>query len=161
KAVAFLSLPHVGHNVSHDICRRGLSNRPVVERSKKSFPSRAVSFITLFAGAVFARITTATPAKGKAYTSVQVCKTEHIERKSELIYCNHTCNPTVVFDMKALEVRVGSDRELKVGYILTCSCPSTERDTAQPFECNCRPGQCTSKMMVARDMSRDVLRNTG
>ncbi|KAJ6177674.1 hypothetical protein N7519_008135 [Penicillium mononematosum] len=54
-----------------------------VERSTKAFASGAYSLVDLPAGALFAKITTATPGK-KAYTSVQTGRDTHIELNSDL-----------------------------------------------------------------------------
>ncbi|KAF1992023.1 hypothetical protein K402DRAFT_300554, partial [Aulographum hederae CBS 113979] len=127
-----------------------------VERSQKAFASRAVSLVSLPAGAVFAHITHPTPAT-KAYTSVQISPNQHIELNSALVYCNHSCDPSVVFDMDKMEVRVGEGRELKEGDALTFFYPSTEWDMAQPFECNCGAEKCLGTIAGAKDIDEEAL----
>lgn len=107
-----------------------------VVRSPEAFASGAVSLVSLPAGAHFVDIMTATPAPCR-YTSVQDSVNTHAELNSDLIFCNHSCAPTIIFDMGKLEVRVVENRALKKGDPLTFFYPSTEWDMAQPFECNC------------------------
>jgi hypothetical protein len=133
-----------------------LATRLYVNRSEKAFASGAVSLVDLPAHALFARITTATPAT-KAYTSVQTGEDSHIELNSELVFCNHSCDPSVIFDMAKFEVRVG-DRELKKGDALTFWYPSSEWDMAQPFDCSCGSVRCKGTITGAKDMDEGVLR---
>ena len=125
-----------------------------VERSTKAFASGAYSLVDLPAGALFAKITTATPGK-KAYTSVQTGRDTHIELNSDLVYCNHSCAPSLVFDMGRMEVRVVDDRPLKAGDALTFFYPSTEWDMDQAFQCTCGAGDgiCRGWISGAKDMS--------
>ncbi|KAJ5914948.1 hypothetical protein N7504_003831 [Penicillium tannophilum] len=131
-------------------------DRLQVKRSDKAFCSGAYSLIDLPAGALFAKITTATPGK-KAYTSVQTGPDTHIELNSDLVYCNHSCEPSVVFDMSRMEVRVVDDRPLKAGDALTFFYPSTEWDMDQPFQCNCGASVCRGLITGAKVMPADVL----
>ncbi|KAJ5223901.1 hypothetical protein N7468_008443 [Penicillium chermesinum] len=128
-----------------------------VERSTKAFGSGAYSLIDLPAGALFAKITTATPGK-KAYTSVQTGADTHIELNSDLVFCNHSCAPSLVFDMSRMEVRVIDERPLKAGDALTFFYPSTEWDMDQPFHCTCGAEECRGWISGAKDMPRDVLK---
>lgn len=134
-----------------------LASRLNVERSEKAFGSRAVSLVGLPAGALFARITTATPAT-KAYSSVQISENDHIELNSDLVYCNHSCDPSLIFDMSKFEIRVAADRDLKKGDALTFWYPSSEWDMAQPFDCTCGTDRCKDRIGGAKDMDLAVLR---
>ncbi|KAJ5281742.1 hypothetical protein N7478_007114 [Penicillium angulare] len=127
-----------------------------VNRSSKAFGSGAYSLIDLPAGALFAKITTATPGK-KAYTSVQTGADTHIELNSDLVFCNHSCAPTVVFDMARMEVRAVDDRPLKKGDALTFFYPSTEWDMDQAFQCTCGANECKGWIAGAKDMPSAVL----
>ncbi|KAF2009552.1 hypothetical protein BU24DRAFT_428447 [Aaosphaeria arxii CBS 175.79] len=129
-----------------------------VEHLEGSFASRSISLVDLPAGAVFARITNPTPATC-AYTSVQASKDLHIELNSDLVYINHSCNPTLIFDMPRWEVRVNPDRAegLKAGEELTFFYPSTEWDMSQPFDCRCKESNCQGAISGAKTMPADVL----
>ncbi|KAI4705660.1 hypothetical protein J4E81_000544 [Alternaria sp. BMP 2799] len=128
-----------------------------VEHNPGSFTSRSVSLVNLPPGAVFARITNPTPAT-VAYSSVQASRDLHIELNCDLVYINHSCKPSLVFDMQRWEVRVSEQGEgLKEGDELTFFYPSTEWSMAQPFECLCKTEACAGEIKGARDMSREVL----
>ncbi|KAH7397473.1 hypothetical protein BKA66DRAFT_408689 [Pyrenochaeta sp. MPI-SDFR-AT-0127] len=129
-----------------------------VEHKPGSFASRSVSLVSLPASAVFARITNPTPAT-VAYSSVQASKDLHIELNCDLVYINHSCKPTLVFDMQRWEVRVNPDLEggLREGDELTFFYPSTEWHMAQPFDCLCGAEECRGRISGAKDTSLDVL----
>ncbi|BCS20477.1 uncharacterized protein APUU_20909A [Aspergillus puulaauensis] len=127
-----------------------------VVRSPKAFASGAISEVSLPAGAVLAKITTATPGK-KAYTSVQTGRDSHIELNSDLVFCNHSCEPSLNFDMARMEVRVVDDRPLNVGDALTFFYPSSEWEMDQPFECTCGAKGCKRVIEGAKGMGREGL----
>ncbi|EON66239.1 hypothetical protein W97_05632 [Coniosporium apollinis CBS 100218] len=133
-----------------------LSSLLRVERSPKAFGSRATSLVSLPPGALFARITSATPAQ-KAYTSVQTSRDTHIELNSDLVFCNHSCDPSVEFDMERFEVRVVKDRPLEKGEPVTFFYPSSEWEMAQPFECECGGERCRGLIKGAKDMGEREL----
>ncbi|KAK9899869.1 galactose-proton symport [Cystobasidium minutum MCA 4210] len=135
----------------------GLEEKLHVNRSSEAFSSYASSKVSLPAGSVFSRITVATPGK-KAYTSVQTSENTHIELNSDLVFCNHSCDPSLVFDMSKMEVRVVDDRDLKEGDALTFFYPSSEWDMDQPFDCHCKTSKCCGRISGARDMDVEVLR---
>ena len=130
-----------------------------VEHNPGSFASRSVSLLDLPAGAVFARINNPTPATC-AYSSVQASRDLHIELNCDLVYINHSCDPTLVFDMQRWEVRVNPERKegLKKGDELTFFYPSTEWDMSQPFDCLCGNDVCRGRITGAKDMESAVLR---
>jgi hypothetical protein len=134
-----------------------LANRLFVERSEKAFGSRAISLIDLPAGSLFAKITKATPST-KAYTSVQISENAHIELNSEIVFINHSCAPSVIFDMSRFEVRVSKERDLKKGDAITFFYPSSEWEMAQHFECTCGEGVCVGVVQGAGLMDEGVLR---
>ncbi|CAE7211097.1 hypothetical protein P3342_012149 [Pyrenophora teres f. teres] len=128
-----------------------------VEHAPGSFTSRSVSLVSLPPGALFARITNPTPAT-VAYSSVQASRDLHIELNSDLVYINHSCAPSLVFDMARWEIRVSDKGEgLKEGDELTFFYPSTEWDMAQPFDCLCKKKECVGRVAGARDMDESVL----
>lgn len=125
-----------------------------VDKRPGNYASASYSLVNLPAGALFARITTPTPAT-VAYSSVQAGKDLHIELNCDLVYINHSCAPTLIFDMARWEVRVNPDLEggLKEGDELTFFYPSTEWSMAQPFDCLCKTSDCKNVIQGAKDMS--------
>ena len=132
-----------------------------VVKSAEAFQSSAVSRISLPPGHIFGPITTATPVAPKTYSSVQVSRSASIELNSDLAFINHSCDPSLVFDMRKFEVRVVDDRALEVGDALTFFYPSTEWDMTQPFECRCGTpkGKCKGWIDGAAAMRREELEN--
>lgn len=143
-----------GHSKSPE---PGLEDKLHVNRSTEAFSSFASSKVSLPAGSVFSRISIATPGK-KAYTSVQTGEDTHIELNSDLVFCNHSCDPSLVFDMSKMEVRVVDGRDLKEGDALTFFYPSSEWLMDQPFDCLCKTSSCCGRIAGARDMDEKVLR---
>jgi len=127
-----------------------------VRYSPLAFASGAYSLINANAGSQFTRITGTSPAT-KTYTSVQIGPRDHIELNSDLVYCNHSCAPSLEFDMKKFEIRVVKGKDLKIGDPLTFFYPSTEWDMAQPFDCNCGAKECHHWIDGAKNMDRDIL----
>lgn len=115
-------------------------DRLEVVKGDQPFQSAAYSLISLPAGAFFAKITTATPAPLDTYTSVANGEGSRIELNSDLVYCNHSCDPSLVFDMTKFEVRVSDKRPLSAGDTLTFFYPSSEWSMVQPFRCECGAG---------------------
>lgn len=129
-----------------------------VVRSTKAFASGAYSLVDLPAGALLAKINEATPGK-KAWTSVQTGRDTHIELNSDLVFCNHSCAPSLNFDMHRMEVRVVDGRPLKRGDALTFFYPSTEWEMDQPFTCTCGAGEgvCNGVISGAKNMEKERL----
>jgi hypothetical protein len=141
---------------TNDQFKADLAKRLHVNRSTKSFGSAAISLISLPAGATFAPMSGITPGE-KAYSSVQVSRDSHIELNSELLYCNHSCDPSLEFDVSKKVVRVAREKELKEGDALTFFYPSTEWDMAQPFDCTCGATKCRKWIAGAGQMSEEAL----
>jgi hypothetical protein len=127
-----------------------------VEKNPGSFASRSISLVSLPAGSIFARISSPTPAV-VAYSSVQASRDLHIELNCDLVYINHSCKPSLVFDMERWEVRV-AEKDLEEGDELTFFYPSTEWSMAQPFECGCKEEGCRGEIKGAKDMDEGVLK---
>lgn len=134
-----------------------LKDRLFVERSEKAFASRSISLIDLPPNSLFLKITLATPST-KAYTSVQTGPDSHIELNSDIVFINHSCQPSLVFDMDKMEVRVCGERALGKGDALTFFYPSSEWDMAQPFCCACGEECCRGVIDGAGKMDERVLR---
>ncbi|OGM49267.1 galactose-proton symport [Aspergillus bombycis] len=135
-------------------------DRLLVVKGDQPYTSSARSLVSLPAGAVFAKITTATPGDHDTYTSVATGIGSRIELNSDLVYCNHSCAPSLVFDMTRFEVRVAEDRPLAVGDELTFFYPSTEWAMVQPFQCACGAGlgKCLGRIAGASQIHSSVLR---
>ncbi|KJZ72706.1 hypothetical protein HIM_07898 [Hirsutella minnesotensis 3608] len=112
-------------------------NRIRVVKGDQPYCSAAFSLVSLPPGTLFAKITTATPVDHTTYTSVATGRSSCIELNSDLVYCNHSCKPSLVFDMTRFEVRVAPERPLKVGDALTFFYPASEWFMVQPFRCEC------------------------
>lgn len=122
--------------------------------------SAAISLVSLPAGAIFAPITGITSSR-RTWTSVQTSVDgSGIELDSDLVFCNHSCRPSVVFDMRKLEVRVVDNTPLKAGDPLTFFYPSTEWEMAAPFTCECPAKDasgCGKRIMGAKHADRVFL----
>jgi hypothetical protein len=134
-----------------------LATRLQVISSTKAFSSFATSLIALPRGALFAPMLGSTPSP-KAYSSVQSGPNTHFELNSNLLYCNHSCVPSLEFDVARMEVRVSRERDLKVGDHLTFWYPSSEWEMAQPFECGCRDSGCKGQIWGAGEMNEGFVR---
>ncbi|KAI4212942.1 MAG: hypothetical protein LQ351_004468 [Letrouitia transgressa] len=130
-----------------------------VIKGEAQFSSFATSKVSLPAGALFARITNATYTTQPTYSSVQVGHYAHIELNSDLMFINHSCQPSLEFDMVRFEVRVVKDRPLREGDVLSFFYPSTEWRMAQPFNCHCDApkGICLKSIEGAETLDDSVL----
>lgn len=56
-----------------------------------------------------------------------------------LLYCNHSCNPSVRFQVSCPrdQWRAEALRDIKAGDVLEFFYPSTEWNMSQPFDCSC------------------------
>ena len=131
-----------------------------VDRSERAFGSSATSMISLPPGALFARITSATYAPHRTYTSVQATRDASIELNSELVFANHSCDPSLEVDMTMFEVRVAKHRPLRKGDKLSFFYPSTEWQMEQPFDCECGALEavCLKRIDGAEKLDESVLR---
>jgi len=131
----------------------------VIKTAEGSFRSGTISKVDLPAGALFARLTGLT-ASPQNYLTVQTGRDSHILLNSNAQFCNHSCDPTLEFDMVKFEVRVRRDRALKKGEALTFFYPSTEWTMAQPFDCWCGAGEgkCLERIDGAGSMDEAILK---
>ncbi|TGZ78858.1 hypothetical protein EX30DRAFT_128711 [Ascodesmis nigricans] len=127
--------------------------------------SAAHSLVALPAGAVFAKLTfpPLTNEPAPTWATVQTGRDTHIDLNSDLVYCNHSCAPTLEFDMHKFEIRVARDHPnggIVVGEELTFFYPSSEWNMSQPFECRCGAGEgiCKGTIAGAKDMGRERLK---
>lgn len=135
-----------------------------------SYTKTAVASRSIPANTLIATNPSTTLADTKAYSSVQISATQHIELNSDLLYCNHSCDPNVIFNVDKLSVEVVGEkerltggleiwslREIREGEELRFFYPSTEWDMAQGFECSCGATQCLGLIAGARSLSDEVL----
>lgn len=129
--------------------------------SGEKLTSRAVSLVSLPAGSIVAPLGNFSRAAGIRYTTVQIGVSDHVEPLSDMVFCNHSCRPTVEFDTATWQVRVVKDRDLQAGDDLTFFYPSSEWDMDQPFECNCKANdgeyRCLGKIQGAKHLDKETL----
>lgn len=118
------------------------------------FTTKSISRIDLPPFSVFAKFDfpPCTPASEPTYATVQTGRDTHLNLNSDLLYINHSCEPSLFFDVRNLNVLVGP-KGLKVGDELTFFYPSTEWSMAQPFDCLCNTPTCRGRISGARDMT--------
>lgn len=122
--------------------------------NEAAFTSKSLSKASFPPFAVFSKLTfpPCTPAENATYATVQMGKGKHLNLNSDLLYINHSCDPSLMFDTTTLNVIVGP-KGLKEGDELTFFYPSTEWDMAQPFDCFCGAATCRGRISGARDMT--------
>lgn len=132
----------------------------------------AVAAREIPANTLFATNTSTTLAKIKDYSTVQVSKSEHIRLNSDLLYCNHSCDPNIRFvtstltlDPKADEetpvsgvLEIWSLRDIPAGEELRFFYPSTEWEMSQPFRCSCGAEECLGWVDGAKNTPTKVLK---
>ncbi|KAI8344921.1 hypothetical protein BD560DRAFT_493287 [Blakeslea trispora] len=119
-----------------------------------SFSSKLVAERDFAEGSVIVNLQGLTPGP-KRYSSVQVSPTEHVELNSDLLYLNHSCNPSTYLDVTKRSLMALQD--IKKGDELTFFYPSTEWDMAQPFDCWCGSEKCIGKVDGARNLPAEKL----
>ncbi|KAK9766323.1 hypothetical protein K7432_004672 [Basidiobolus ranarum] len=92
---------------------------------------------------------------GVFYHTVQVDEKQHIELTNDLAYCNHSCEPSIIFDTTRM-VTVAL-KDLKEGDELTFFYPSSEWDMAESFSCVCGSSQCIHEVKGAKYLTKDIL----
>ncbi|KAL0090800.1 hypothetical protein J3Q64DRAFT_1014645 [Phycomyces blakesleeanus] len=91
----------------------------------------------------------------KRYSSVQVSENEHVELNSDLVFMNHSCDPTTHMDVEKRAVTALKD--IKAGDEMFFFYPSTEWDMAQPFQCWCSTSKCIKTVRGAKYLSSKEL----
>ncbi|KAL4796087.1 major facilitator superfamily domain-containing protein [Aspergillus venezuelensis] len=127
-----------------------------VNRNSEAYSNSARSLVKLPPGALFAKISSATPTQERTYSSVATRKDTQIELNDDLVFCNHSCTPSLIFDMKAMEVRVG-EKGIKKGDELTFFYPSSEWTMAQPFVCAYGAEEYLGVIEGSKSIFKDVL----
>ena len=129
-----------------------------VNKSEKAFGTSVTSLVSRPPGGLFAQITESTPTDTDTYATVQSGRNIRIDLNSDLVYVNHSCQPSLVFDMARFEVRVVEDQPLRAGDDLTFFYPSSEWKMVQPFDCQCGARKCLGRIEGAATVGENVLR---
>ncbi|KAL2886239.1 galactose-proton symport [Ceratocystis lukuohia] len=126
--------------------------------STDGFLSKSLSRVELPPFAVFAKMLwpPCTEASEPTYATVQFSKDRHLNLNSDLLYINHSCDPSLIFNTSTFEILVGP-KGLKPGDELTFFYPSTEWHMAQAFDCFCQATNCRGRIAGAKDMTAEQL----
>ncbi|KUI58043.1 Histone-lysine N-methyltransferase ash1 [Cytospora mali] len=90
------------------------------------------------------------------YATCQIGRDQHISLNSDLLYMNHSCEPSLIIDVDNLQILAGP-KGLRPGDELTFFYPSTEWEMAQPFDCSCGTPSCHGQISGAKDMTSSQL----
>ncbi|KAJ3167711.1 hypothetical protein HDU88_002158 [Geranomyces variabilis] len=93
----------------------------------------------------------------KRWSSVQIDTDRHIELNSELVFMNHSCDPSANIETETMHVVAA--RDLKEGDELTFFYPSSEWEMSQPFACWCGAETCIKQVSGAKDVPAAGLAN--
>lgn len=153
---------------------------------EKSYILTATATHSIAPNTLIAKNTTSTTiADDVSYASVQISRDQHILLNSDLVYCNHSCDPNVRFlfvrdDTPApgeasnsstknsaanVDIQLWSlEKPIKEGEELRFFYPSTEWNMVQPFPCSCGAssvsktgGPCLGEIRGAKDLKTEVL----
>ncbi|KAF5511797.1 Histone-lysine N-methyltransferase ash1 [Colletotrichum siamense] len=130
----------------------------VIKASETEFLTKSFSKVALPPFAVYAKMSfpPCDLADEPTYATVQCGKDKHLNLNSDLLYINHSCEPSLIFDTGNFNVLAGP-KGLQPGDELTFFYPSTEWHMAQPFDCFCGTPSCRGRIAGARDMPRAQL----
>ncbi|CAG8975774.1 hypothetical protein HYALB_00009295 [Hymenoscyphus albidus] len=126
--------------------------------SSQEFTSKSLSTVDLPPFAVYAKMDfpPCTYAPEATYATVQCGKGRHLNLNSDLVYINHSCEPSVIFETTTRTILTGP-QGLRTGQELTFFYPSTEWDMAQGFQCLCSTPSCKGLITGAKDMTSQNL----
>ncbi|KAI9643067.1 hypothetical protein NHQ30_008802 [Ciborinia camelliae] len=97
-----------------------------------------------------------TPAPEATYATVQTDTNTHLNLNSDLLYINHSCEPSLIFDPQNQTI-LTTQHGLTPGTELTFFYPSTEWHMSQPFPCACATPSCVGEISGAGQMNpRDL-----
>ncbi|TVY32876.1 hypothetical protein LSUB1_G007073 [Lachnellula subtilissima] len=126
--------------------------------TEKDFTTKSFSTISLPPFGFFAKLAfpPCTLADEATYATVQIGREQHMNLNSDLVYINHSCVPSVIFDTTSLSILAGPSG-LRAGQELTFFYPSTEWDMAQGFSCFCGADTCRGFIKGAKGMGKGAL----
>ncbi|TVY25153.1 hypothetical protein LHYA1_G006483 [Lachnellula hyalina] len=126
--------------------------------TEKDFTTKSFSTISLPPFGFFAKLAfpPCTLADEATYATVQIGREQHMNLNSDLVYINHSCVPSVIFDTTSLSILAGPSG-LRAGQELTFFYPSTEWDMAQGFSCFCGAETCRGFIKGAKGMGKGAL----
>ncbi|KAG6037174.1 hypothetical protein E4U41_005283 [Claviceps citrina] len=127
----------------------------------EDYTSKSLSRVALPPFAVYAKLDfpPCSVADEPSYATVQISENGHLSLNSDLVYINHSCEPSLIFDMASMNILVGPNG-LQPGDELTFFYPSTEWNMAQPFTCLCNHPSCRGTISGAKDMTPSQLNGT-
>ncbi|KAI0025644.1 hypothetical protein F4780DRAFT_217017 [Xylariomycetidae sp. FL0641] len=126
--------------------------------NEAEFTSKSLSRVTLPPFGLYAKMDfpPCTYAEAPTYATVQCGRDRHLNLNSDLLYINHSCEPSLIFDTGNRAILAGP-RGLQRGEELTFFYPSTEWAMAQAFDCACGTASCRGRIAGARDMDATQL----
>lgn len=126
----------------------------VRQGTPEQFSSKLVAELDFPKGSIVVDLKGLTPG-AKRYSSVQVSSTQHVELNSDLVFMNHSCDPSMHMDVDRMAIVALKD--IKAGDEMTFFYPSTEWDMAQPFACWCGSSKCIETVQGAKYLPSNVL----
>lgn len=126
--------------------------------NEHEFTSKSLSKVALPPFGLYAKMTfpPCTLAEEPTYATVQIGRKKHLDLNSDLLYINHSCQPSLIFDIANFNIIAGPNG-LKPGEELTFFYPSTEWEMAQSFDCLCDKPTCRGRISGAKDMAPEQL----
>ncbi|ORY64357.1 uncharacterized protein BCR38DRAFT_434889 [Pseudomassariella vexata] len=126
--------------------------------NEHEFTSKSLSRISLPPFGLYAKMSfpPCTLAEKPTYATVQCGRDSHLSLNSDLLYINHSCEPSLIFDTSNFNIIAGPNG-LQQGEELTFFYPSTEWEMAQPFDCLCGKPTCRGRISGAKDMAQNQL----
>ncbi|APA12757.1 hypothetical protein SS1G_08181 [Sclerotinia sclerotiorum 1980 UF-70] len=125
---------------------------------ENGYTTKSISRVSLPPYAVFAKMEfpPCTSAPEATYATVQTDTNTHLNLNSDLLYINHSCEPSLIFDVQNQHI-LTSHTGLQPGQELTFFYPSTEWKMSQSFSCNCGTASCVGEISGAGQMSASAL----
>ncbi|CAJ2511793.1 Uu.00g074180.m01.CDS01 [Anthostomella pinea] len=120
----------------------------------QEFTSKSLSKISVAPFGLYAKMDfpPCTLSETPTYATVQCGLEKHLDLNSDLMFINHSCEPSLIFDTVNFNVIAGP-QGLAPGDELTFFYPSTEWSMAQPFACTCGKPTCRGRISGAGDMT--------